>query len=201
MTQVMNEFILDTVTNSGTDWVVTFPTKRFYVLTGTGPAEKLFQRNFNNAAGACDDVTLNIYDREEQTTSTPTTFSPPPPTFTNSICWEANVITFNNSNVFGSQNSANINTGFQHGWLNLGFAPPTAPATYHTLVNTTATTHIWGAGVGEATVGETKTYFGLPVVGFAAASYTNGVLTVSGTEVLANYGSKFTQKATTLITN
>ncbi|HEV2977419.1 MAG TPA: hypothetical protein VG425_07505 [Casimicrobiaceae bacterium] len=198
--QVMNEFILDSVTNSATDWVVTFPTKRFYVLTGTGPAEKLFQRNFNNAAGACDDVTLNIYDREEQTTSTPTTFSPPPPTFTNSICWEANIITFNSGNVFGSQNSANINTGFQHGWLNLGFAPPKAPATYHALVNTTATTHIFSAA-GGLTVGETKTYMGLPVVGFAAASYTNGVLTVSGTAVLANYGSKFGQKATTVITN
>ena len=70
---VLNEYILDAVTHSGTDWVVTFPTKRFYVETGTGPAEKLFQRNFNNAAGSCDDVTLNIYDREEQTTSSPTT--------------------------------------------------------------------------------------------------------------------------------
>jgi hypothetical protein len=197
---VLNEYILDTVTHTGTDWVVTFQTKRFYVATGTGPAEKLFQRNFNNAAGSCDDVTLNIYDREEQTTSSPTTFSPPPPTLTNSICWEANIITFNNSNVLGSQNSANINTGFQHGWLNLGFAPPTAPATYHTLGNQTNTTHIWGL-TGQHTTGETKTYLGLPVVGFAVASYTNGVLTVSGTPVLANYGSKFVQKATTTLIN
>ena len=56
-------------------------------------------------------------------------------------------------------------------------------------------------GAGQSTVGETKTYLGLPVVGFAVASYTNGVLTVSGTEVLANYGSKFGQKATTIIVN
>ncbi len=198
---VLNEFVLDTVTKSGTDWVVTFPTKRFYVHRGTGPADKLFQRNFNNAAGSCDDVTLNIYNREEQTTSTPTTFSPPPPTLTNSICWEANVITFNNSNVFGSQNSANINTGFQNGWLNLGFAAPKSPATYHTLGNTTNTTHFYGGIPANLTAGETKTYVGLPVVGFAAVSYTNGVLLVNGTEVLANYGSKFTQKATTFIKN
>ena len=143
---VLNEFVLDTVTASGTDWVVTFPTKRFYVDIGTGAAPKLFQRNFNGNSGACDDVTLNIYDREEKTTTTPTTFSPPPPTFTNSICWEANIITFNNSNVLGSQNSANINTSFQDGWLHLGFAAPTAPATYHTLGNSTNTTHIWGRG-------------------------------------------------------
>ena len=195
---VLNEFVLDNVTASGTDWVVTFPTKRFYVLPGTGPALKLFQRNFNNNAGSCDDVILNIYNREEETTSTPTTFSPPPPTLTNSICWEANVITFNNSNIFGSQNSANLNTSFQNGWLHLSFGAPTSPATYHTLGNTTSTTHLWGPPNSQ-TVGETKTYVGLPVVGFAAVSYTNGAILVNG-KVFANYGSKFVQKATTLIT-
>lgn len=207
---VMNEFVLDSGTKSGTDWVVTFPTKRFYVLSGTGPALKLFQRNFNNNAGACDDVNINVFDREEQTTSTPTTFSPPPPTLTNSICWEVNIITFNNSNVLGSQNSANLNTGFQNGWLNLGFGAPTAPATYHTLGNTTNTTHIWATSNGclplacsnnGQTTGETKTYLGLPVVGFAVQSFTNGVLLVNGTEVLANYGGKFVQKGTTTIVN
>ena len=200
---VLNEYVLDTVTASGTDWVVTFPTKRFYVVHGTGPALKLFQRNFNNTAGACDDVTLNIYDREEQTSSQPTTFSPPPPTLTNSICWEANIVTFNNSNLFGSQNSANINTGFQHGWLQLGFATKTG-TTYHTLGNTTNTTHIFGAklaGTHTQTAGETKTYFGLPVVGFAAQNFNNGTLVVGGTNVLADYGGTFLQKATTLITN
>src|SRR5262249_39287787 len=30
-TQIMNEFVLDAATKSGTDWVITFPTKRFYV--------------------------------------------------------------------------------------------------------------------------------------------------------------------------
>jgi len=203
---VLNEFVLDTVTKSGTDWVVTFPTKRFYLNAGTGPALKLFQRNFNNLAGACDDVTLNIYNREEQTTSSPVSFSPPPPTLTNSICWEANIITFNDSNVFGSQNSANINTSFQNGWLNLGFAPPKSPATYHTLGNSTNTVHIWGLDNGcclngGQTVGETKTYLGLPVVGFAVQSFTNGVLLVNGTQVLANYGGKFVQKGTTTIVN
>src|SRR6266516_427420 len=47
---VLNEFVLDPGTKSGTDWVVTFPTKRFYVNTGTGSAPKLFQRNFNGTA-------------------------------------------------------------------------------------------------------------------------------------------------------
>src|ERR1043166_6771545 len=117
---VMNEFVLDPGTKSGTDWVLTFPTKRFYVNTGTGSAPKLFQRNFNGTAGACDDITLNIFDREERTTSSPVTFSPPPPTATTSICWEANVVTFNNRNVLASKNVSNINTSFTNGWLHRG---------------------------------------------------------------------------------
>jgi hypothetical protein len=32
------------------------------------------------------------------------------------------------------------------------------------------------------------TYYGLPVIGFAAESYTNGTLVVNGQTVLSNYG-------------
>jgi hypothetical protein len=195
---VMNEFILDPGTKSGTDWVITFPTKRFYINTGTGSAPKLFQRNFNGTAGSCDDVTLNIYDREERTTSTPTTFSPPPPTLTNSICWEANIVTFNNSNLLASKNVSNINTSFQNGWLRLGFARSTS-ATFHTLGNQTQTTHTWG--VSGFSTGLTKTYLGLPVVGFAVQSFSNGTLTVGGVVTAQNYGGNFVHKYTTRVIN
>ena len=77
--QVLNEFVLDSGTDSGTDWVVTFPTKRFYLANppSTGPAMYLFQRNFNGNAGSCDDVTLELFDREEFKAQG--SFSPPPP--------------------------------------------------------------------------------------------------------------------------
>ena len=197
--QVMNEFVLDSITNSGTDWVVTMPTKRFYVQNGTGPAAGgLFQRNFNKTDGSCDDVSLNIYDREEDTTSTPLDFSPPPPTQTNSICWEANVITFNNSNVLGSANVANIPTGFEHGWLNLGFFPGTVTAPVHTLANSFGTDVTF---LGSAPLtGQNATYVGLPVVGFAVQSFANGAITVDGHDVLSNYGGNFAHKGTRLIT-
>lgn len=113
----LNEYIIDTATKAGTDWVVTMPTKRYYVQRGTGNAMPPFQRNFNGTNGACDDLTLNIYDREERTVTLPLTFSPPPPTSTNAICWEANVITFNNTNVLGSTNLANIPFLFQNGFF------------------------------------------------------------------------------------
>jgi hypothetical protein len=206
--QVMNEFVLDSITNSGTDWVVTMPTKRFYVQNGTGAAAGgLFQRNFNKTDGSCDDVSLNIYDREENTTSTPLDFSPPPPTQTNSVCWEANVITFNNSNVLGSANSANIPTSYEHGWLNLGFGASgydgitgdgtaTVAAPLHQLISTNTTVQPLGSA---ATTGLTVTYNGLPVVGFAVQSFANGAIQVGGEAVLSNYGGNFVQKGTTYI--
>jgi len=195
--QVMNEYVLDAATHSGTDWVVTFPTKRFYVNVGTGAAPKLFQRNFNDGAGACDDITLAIYDREEKTTSTPVTFSPPPPVPGVAICWEANVITFNNSNVLGSVNNSNINTGNANGWLNLGFKTASAAPFYHVLGNSSNTQHV---GISFTSSGITRTYLGLPVVGFAVQSFSNGTLVIGGVNVLSNYGGNFVQKTTTVLT-
>jgi hypothetical protein len=197
---VMNEFVLDAGTQSGTDWVVTMPTKRFYVSPGTGTPDFLFQRNFNKTEGACDDVQLDIFDREEQTTSTPVDFSPPDIHGT-ALCWEANVITFNDSNVLGSMNSKNIATDFEHGWLDLSFfptnseEPPVPPI--HTLANfdTTVT-----ALTGGSQSGLSATYIGLPVVGFAVQSFTNGAVMVNGTATLSNYGGNFIHKGTRGIT-
>jgi hypothetical protein len=194
---IMNEFVLDTNTTSGTDWVVTMPTKRFYVSNGTGTPPRLFQRNFNKTDGACDDVDLNIYDREEQTTSTPLDFSPPPPTLSNAVCWEANVVTFRDSNVLGSANRANVPvpSTFQNGWLDIGFFPSTVTGAVHTLANdATIVTDIFAnSSVGPAT------YVGLPVIGFAVQSFTNGVLSVGGLNVQSTYGGNFVQKGTRFI--
>ena len=199
---LMNEFVLDSVTKSGTDWVVTMPTKRFYVGNGTGNASRLFQRNFDASAGSCDDVKLNIWDREERTQTGPLNFTPPPPTPSSSICWGANVITFNNTNVLGSMNVANLQSpGFQNGLLTIGF--PTgiagASATVHQLINN-GSTSISGGGR-ATTTGNTTTYFGLPVIGFAVMSYQNGTLQVGTppTSVLSNYGGNFVHKTNTTI--
>jgi hypothetical protein len=200
---VMNEFVLDTATSSGTDWVVTMPTKRFYIANGSGPnAGILFQSNFAKTIGSCDAVDLAIYDREERTTSTPLNFSPPPPTQGASLCWEANVVTFNatsvnatSSSVLGSLNFSNIGTDFQNGWLNLGlFDAANAPV--HTL--SSPQTFVTNIGTGNV-IGTSATYLGLPVVGFAVQSFTNGTLTVNGANVLSNYGGNFIHKGTRTI--
>ena len=93
----------------------TFPTKRYYMYAGTGTARKLFQSNFT-ATGSCDDVVVTQYDREERTIVSQGSFSPPPPTQTDSLCWEANVITRvdqRQRNVgLGRRTSSNMPTDF-----------------------------------------------------------------------------------------
>ena len=120
---VMNEFILDAGTASLTDWVVTFPTKRDYVVVGTGAAAQPFANNFSTGAGgSCDPYGIAVFNREEQTTTTPTTVilpSPRPPVITAAgavLCWEANVLPFGTSSLLFSTNTAtNVVAGFVQG--------------------------------------------------------------------------------------
>jgi len=194
---IMNEFVLDPSTRSGTDWVVTMPTKRFYVNVGTGNAPRLFQRNFNGTAGSCDDVTLNLFDREEFRAQGG--FSPSPPGSVQQLCWEANVITFNGTNVFGSTNSRNVTTTFQNGWMRLGFFPSSVSGNVHRLVAPAASTTF--TSVGSTTAAGAATYSGLPVIGFAAESFANNTLTVGASTVLSNYGGTFVHKTTRSISS
>src|SRR5438874_3286254 len=88
---LMNEYLLDTATKSGTDWVVTMPTKRFYV-SGSA-ALPPFQRPFSGGT-ACDDISVTTWDREERSIIVTTGFSPPAPQSPLALCYEANVVTF-----------------------------------------------------------------------------------------------------------
>ena len=198
---IMNEYILDSATSSGTDWIVTYPTKKFYVfyapkVTGANTAYPPFQNNFDGKS--CDTVGIYLWDREENTPAGPPAgFSPPPPgNPPSALCYEANVITFNKTNVFSSPVSANISAPYQNGWMKLDLAaffdstgaPLVAPPA-HQLVSTTTG----------------NTYNGLPVIGFATATFYNGALPcasaggtcAAGSITQSAYGASYKHKATT----
>jgi hypothetical protein len=79
--------------------------------------------------------------------------------------------------------------------LNLGFFnSSTAPV--HTLSSPFTT--VTNIGTGN-TVDTSATYLGLPVVGFAVQSFTNGTLSVNGANVLSNYGGNFIHKYQTIV--
>jgi hypothetical protein len=179
---IMNEYAYTADNVFATDWVVTMPTKREHV---NGPAAPIapFQRKFTKD-GACDDVNLVSYDREEGRSVSRVGFSPRPPTGTDSLCWEANVISFGGlasgaSKVYGSTNSLGFN-GYQNGgnpvptvgaapqgeggWLDMSFV---TTGTLHRMVGGVTTRVAINGNVASTTLIDNVTFRGLPTVGFA----------------------------------
>ncbi|MEQ9465307.1 MAG: hypothetical protein RJQ10_16720 [Haliea sp.] len=162
---IMNDYVLEPTIAAGTDWVVTFPTKKEYVNVTTAIAP--FTEEWDPiTATACEAMAITYYDREERTiTPDPLDFSPAPPgpdAF--ALCREANVLTFNDSNVLSGSTrvNQNLNVDYNNGWLELGFT-----------------------GTGRELVSDNGvTFFGLPTVGFAVQKYVNGTLPGG---VLSNY--------------
>ena len=180
-----------------TDWVVNFPTKRFYVDADTfglgttvlAPFEHLFGADeTGNAEGlSCVVVGITIFDREENTT-TPTGcgFSPcPPGQPPSSICHETNVITFDTTgtaSVLASTLTANIKPIGANGWTNLTFAGVTGnPAHPHDLRPSI----------------NLNVFHGLPTTGFEAVEFVNG--NVGGT--LSNYSGVYRHRQSRSCTN
>ena len=189
-----NEYETASDGSIGTDWVVTFPTKRFYVDAATyglttveAPFEHLFGADeTGNAPGlSCTVVGIAIFDREENT-SVPTGcgFSPcPPGQPPSSICHETNVITFDSTgtaSVLGSTLTANIRPLGANGWVNLDLnsAAALAPHTMNAATNQ-------------------NVFHGLPVTGFQAVDFING--NVGG--ALANYSGVWRHRVSRLCDN
>lgn len=167
---IMNEYILDQITGSGTDWVVTFPTKRNHVDNFAGSFVAPFTTGYT-PFGACERISLSIYDREENTVLGGVDFSPPPPQGFNSLCWETSLVTFDNSDVLASILAENVSAqGFENGWLNVGFLEPGQTMTSD----------------------DGDVYNGLPATGFSVHTFDNGVVD----DALRSYGTLFEQKGT-----
>ncbi|MCL2872274.1 MAG: hypothetical protein FWF41_04750 [Betaproteobacteria bacterium] len=203
--KLYNEYVLDAGTASKTDWVVTMPTKREYynapTAAGIRPLKQgytLFQNDFG-AKGACDEVGVTTYNREEQTTSRPGTFSPPPPTAAPAaLCWEANVVTFGKGSsttpsLFHASNRVNLSVDFENGWTLFDFTPTATIATgKHTLVGG-ATTQV-DLEASNIIPQASATYTGLPMVGFAVQQFNNGTLTNGGLNVWATYDGRIAHR-------
>jgi hypothetical protein len=185
---VYNQYQHSTDGSSGSDWVVTFPTKRFYVdtlyapvtIAGIPPFENAFSNSKTTLGLSCDVVGISIFDREERTTSTPTCgFSPcPPGQPDSSICHETNVITFGGagSSILASNLTSNIASPYANGWVQLSFTDATHGGTAKT-----------GHAHASRAAANGTIFYGLPVTGFEAENFVNG--SVGG--VLANYSGVY----------
>tara|TARA_R110000823_G_scaffold295738_5_gene415666 strand:+ start:48257 stop:49618 length:1362 start_codon:yes stop_codon:yes gene_type:complete len=170
---INNDYVLEPSIDAGTDWVVTFPTKRDYVNSGvvaTAPFTNIWSRTQSRACESFDAV---YYDREEgQENVDILDVSPRPPGDEPiSLCYEANVLTFEGSDVLGSAIATDFDlaSGFDNGWMKIDFTSGRAPL-----------------------VAGANSFSGLPVIGFAVQKYVNG--DVGG--LLSNYVGNVTHKAT-----
>ena len=183
---IANDFVLAPEINAATDWVVNFPTKRFYTNTAflangapavgaTPPFTAHWDRRVSRA---CEAIGLAYWDREEQKIEGDVDFSPRPTTDPASLCAEVNVVSFNNeSPLYASDRiRGDVGVEFDNGWLEMSFDNIAA----RTLTDET---------------GDVE-FRGLPVVGFAVQRYTNGDL--GG--LLANYMSLVNHKGVRNIT-
>jgi hypothetical protein len=179
---VSNEYILDTNTASNTDWVLTFPGKRDFV-TATS-AHQPFS-NIVTTNGACEPVLFSFWNRDEATSSAPSSISPAPPTGSNPVlCFESTIVSVRNGNstntasgavsgVLGSINNVQITvpSTFQNGWARITFlgSKSQSPLGLSSLTGARLTM------AGAATVNN-HTFVGLPVTGFMARTFRNATL-------------------------
>ena len=173
------------------EWVVTFPTKRFYVdsaLPSTvqgGGAGTLPPFDVAFRGTSCSPIGLLYFDREENQPIADVGFSPPPPTGSNNLCYESQVVTFNQSSassgVLGSSLVSNISTGYTYGWAMIDFynAPPPAVSGSHILP-------------ASYTANSQNVFRGLPVTGFWVANIVNSNVSNG---ILANYSALYRHKA------
>lgn len=191
---LLNEYNVDASAGSNTDWVVTFPTKRFYVdpqilglpLGNAGafpPFNFTFgQRSAGNGDGlSCSQVEFLPFDREE---GRPVGYAPGfgglPPIPIPVLCASVNVISMLNSatpsiesGVLGSRLHTNVRPFAPAGWLRLTLDPAAQP---HALRASS----------------DGDVFKGLPATGFQAVNYVNAN---AAPGVLANYSGAFRHRA------
>jgi hypothetical protein len=131
---IINEYVLDSATLSGTDWVITMPTKHYNVPVHNRSLATDFTQLFSPftskfwgngwLAGACEQLAdfapPGTWNREGGGAGY-VTIGPPPFDSGTPLCWETNVVTINNSQVLGSTNKTDVFVPFENGWLRMSF--------------------------------------------------------------------------------
>jgi len=170
---IENDYVLEQDIAAGTDWVVTFPTKREYT-NGLEPEDPFTVLWDPKTSKACEPISIEYFDREERAEAPdPLDFSPQPPQSAFALCWEANVLTFNESDVLSPVNvKNNLNVDFENGWATINFDTVS----------------------GREIFTEDAIFNGLPAIGFAVQKYVNGELVIDGTTVLSNYAGLVNHK-------
>ena len=216
---MMNEYSTEDAAGANSEWVVTFPTKRFYVFeddSGSEAAIAPFVSTWglsdtdgdgdDDRYGACEPVLLaGIWDREEDTPGDtppgerPPIVSPAPPdpdpdpSIPFQLCFETNVIRFGADPGDQTEIFGSENfTNFDNDAL--GFETGWAKVDLFNYENDGDGDGVFDEVLQRDPLGNLT---GLPMTGFWAIRFVNGFLTDGdGNLVLANYGGLFNHKST-----
>jgi hypothetical protein len=191
------ELIMDTPTSSNTDFVMTYPTRQHY-FSGGNVAPFASSCAFSDQVLSGEPVQIRYVDREEHAGTWDGAHLQ---------CWASEVINFTNTaasqtptptRVLGSRNSAlkegnsiNVAASMQNGWATVAMIDRSPPMT------SLATSTRISLSTGAITAGA-HAYYGLPIVGFSARTFSNGAIPCSGGTCQGNYGGayplRFTRK-------
>lgn len=212
-----NDFVLDPGTHSKTDWVIAFPTRRFFVST-TG-AQPPFRASFGPSPNGvnCEGVSGDVYNREGNSFLTGGDFSASAPSIYR-LCWSAaafsirataGAIPAGSSDVLGAVNTL----GWTAPFLPVAAIAPRGGIVVGTdFVNGRIKLRFDGLGMATSLPGSTwvdlKTgavgtgsvsLVGYPAVGFMMRTFENGTLTCGGIFCQGNYASAIPHRRTTRI--
>lgn len=192
---VMNEYSTAPVLSARSEWVVTFPTKRFYVdpafAVSTPPVEPFTEAMA--AALACEVITLRFWDREEgephEEGDVIVSPAPPPgeiPVF--ELCAETNVVRFQEADELGAVVDAAPIVGVDNDFGSL--VKLTLPHDYTSgWARFDMANYIDGFNVAQ--VRNDGYLQGLPVTGFWLEAFSN-----TGVGEGAFYGALYEHRAT-----
>ena len=208
-TEVMNDYVTDADIAATTDWVLTFPTKRYHIDASV-PVEP-FSSVWTGLA-ACEATSISVTDREESTPppltpgDTPPIFSPPPPVVPDevvsdnlSLCYETTIVQFADGVSAAGTNTLAVGVnGFlqeEDGWATISFDPADLFEGGAELdaCGDDGVTETHDPCTREIVDAANDSLLGLPVVGFAVQKYTNG--DAGGAGVLANYAMSTEHKS------
>ena len=213
---VRNDYSVEFSIKAATDWIVTMPTKRFYVdKDRTDPPFSRSSDTLNRVPYNCETSKSTqgpllplYYDREAQSVGLPIDFAVGSLPFR--LCGAATAVALSpnsgsaaTSHVFQSVNVSNLplNATWINGWLDMQTAMPSRDASGQLigtakLVAPVGSTSVMDSSTGAVTSGVTATYLGLPIVGFSGQSYSTMGLPGINPNILSNYGGSFVHKFT-----
>jgi hypothetical protein len=199
--RVLNEFNVEPGLGAATEWVVTFPTKRFFTdVASNAQVRPPFTDAFRDDGAGTEQIQRSWHDREGRSQAfvdgiCPPDISPPPQGCFAAFNSAVNVLEFvrqysiaSTTTILGSSLGANAqqfgtqpeyfgSEGFRSGWASVRFEDATTPAIEHVMVGPTSGLR----------------YRGLPAIGFSAIRVIN-----SGAQpgLLANYGGAYRHRGT-----